>query len=80
MRYYIMSWKVTSEIKPHKTLTELKIIAFWDVGVYYVSDVCTASIIALMIEAVRASEMLVYSNETTRRYIPQDSNLHTRRR
>jgi hypothetical protein len=31
-------------------------------------------------EAVRTSETSVHSNETTRRYIPEDSILHTRRR
>jgi hypothetical protein len=31
--------------------------------------------IALMMEAVRTSETSVYSNETTRRYIPEGSNL-----
>jgi hypothetical protein len=36
--------------------------------------------ISLIMEAVRASETSVYSNETTRRYIPEGSNLHTRRR
>jgi hypothetical protein len=30
-------------------------------------------IIALMMEAVRTSETLVHSNETTGRYIPKDS-------
>jgi hypothetical protein len=40
----------------------------------------TASTIALMMEAVRTSETSVHSNETTRRYIPEDSKLHTRRR
>jgi hypothetical protein len=30
-------------------------------------------------EAVRTSETSVHSNETTRRYIPEDSILHTRR-
>jgi hypothetical protein len=42
----------------------------------------TASIIrviiiitALMMEAVRTSETSVYSNKTTRRYIPEGSNL-----
>jgi hypothetical protein len=29
-----------------------------------------------MMEAVRTSETSVYSNETTRRYIPEGSNLH----
>jgi hypothetical protein len=33
-----------------------------------------------MMEAVRTSETSVYLNETTRRYIPEDSKLHTRRR
>jgi len=33
-----------------------------------------------MMEAVRNSETSVYSKETTWRYIPEDSNLHTRRR
>jgi hypothetical protein len=43
----------------------------------------TASIIrfiALMMEAVRISETSVYFNETTRRYVPEGYNLHTRRR
>jgi hypothetical protein len=31
-------------------------------------------------EAVRISATSVYSNETTRRYIPESSNLHTRHR
>jgi hypothetical protein len=31
-----------------------------------------------MMETVRTSETSVYSNETTRRYIPEDSKLHTR--
>jgi hypothetical protein len=38
-----------------------------------------SAFIALMIEAVRTSETSVYS-ETTWRYIPEGSNLHTRRR
>jgi hypothetical protein len=46
--------------------------------------VCTASIIkaiiALIMEAVRTSETSVHSNETTRRCIPEASNLHIRRR
>jgi hypothetical protein len=32
-----------------------------------------------MMEAVRTCETSVYANETTRRYIPQGSNIHTRR-
>jgi hypothetical protein len=35
--------------------------------------------IALMIEAVHTSETSVNFNVTTRRYIPEDSKLHTRR-
>jgi hypothetical protein len=33
-----------------------------------------------MMEAVRTSETLVKINLTARRYIPEDSKLHTRRR
>jgi hypothetical protein len=40
----------------------------------------TASIIIAMTAAIRISETSVYSNETMRRYNPQDSNLHTCRR
>jgi hypothetical protein len=36
--------------------------------------------IALMMEAVRTSEMSVNFNVTTQRYIPEESKLHTRRR
>jgi hypothetical protein len=43
-----------------------------------VSEVRTTSIIALMMETVRTSEMSVHSNEATRRYIPEQSKLHTR--
>jgi hypothetical protein len=46
-----------------------------------VSEVHTASIIiARMMEAVRTSETSVNTNLTTRRYIPEDSKLHTRLR
>jgi hypothetical protein len=45
-----------------------------------VSMVHTASIIALMMEAVRTSETSVSINLTTWQYIPEDSKLHTRRR
>jgi hypothetical protein len=33
-----------------------------------------------MMDAVRTSETSVYSSEATRRYIPEDSHLHTQRR
>jgi hypothetical protein len=36
-----------------------------------VSEVRTVSIIALIMEAVRKSEMLVHFNVATRRYIPE---------
>jgi hypothetical protein len=42
-----------------------------------VSDMRTASIIALMMEAVRTFETSVHFNVTTRRYMPEDSKLHT---
>jgi hypothetical protein len=48
-----------------------------------VSEVRTASIItaiALMVEVVRTSEKSVNIYLTTRKYIPEDSKLHTRRR
>jgi hypothetical protein len=45
-----------------------------------VSEVRTASIIALMMEAVRISETSANFNVTTWRYIPEDSKLHIRRR
>jgi hypothetical protein len=51
-----------------------------------VSEVRTASTIramtmnALMMEAARTSKTSVNFNATTRRYIPEDSKLHTRRR
>jgi hypothetical protein len=46
-----------------------------------VSEVRAASIIiAPMIEAARTSETSVYIQLRTRQYIPEDSELHTRRR
>jgi hypothetical protein len=44
-----------------------------------VSEVRNVSIITVMMEAVRTSETSVYS-KATRRYIPEGSHLHTRRR
>jgi hypothetical protein len=41
---------------------------------------CTRPFIDLMMEAVRSSETSVNFNVTTRRYIPEDSKLHVRRR
>jgi hypothetical protein len=39
-----------------------------------------SSIIALMMEATGSSETSAYFYQTTRRYNPEDSHLHTRRR
>jgi hypothetical protein len=44
-------------------------------GVEY-EDESLLSIIALMMEAVRTSDMSAYSNEITLGYIQEDSNLH----
>jgi hypothetical protein len=43
-----------------------------------VSEVHIASIIRPVLEAVHTSETSVYSNETTRRYIPEGSKLRIR--
>jgi hypothetical protein len=69
----------------------LKFRVFWDVapciqidvdrrfrGAYCLHD--KGDEIALMMEAVRTSETSVNINLTTRRYIPEESKLHTRRR
>jgi hypothetical protein len=45
-----------------------------------VSEVRSASIIALMMEEIRTSETSVNFNVTTQRYIPEYSKLHTLRR
>jgi hypothetical protein len=44
-----------------------------------VLEVRTAYIITLMMEAVRMPERSIFS-ETTRRYVPEGSHLHTRHR
>jgi hypothetical protein len=58
--------------------------AFWVVAAWKkftdVSEVLTASIIRAMMEAARTSETLVNFYQTTRRYNPEESCLHTRRR
>jgi hypothetical protein len=62
----------------------MKVRAFWDITpcIWFdktdVSEVRTASIIKMMTEVVRTSEMSVYSNETTRLYSPEDSHLHSK--
>jgi len=53
--------------------------AFWDVAqcspVEVVSEVRTASIVAVMIEAVRNSKTLVCLHETAQCYIPESLHL-----
>jgi hypothetical protein len=44
------------------------------------SEMRTASIIALMMEAVRTSETSFNLNSTTRRYIPDDCKLQAKSR
>jgi hypothetical protein len=44
-----------------------------------VSEVRTASIVALMMEEVRTSEMSVNFSVTTWRYMPEDSKLNSKR-
>jgi predicted RNA methylase len=45
-----------------------------------VSEVCAASIIRAMMEAARTSGTSVDVQLRTRQYIPEESELHTRRR
>jgi hypothetical protein len=40
-------------------------------------DRCFKGIIAMMTEAVSSAETSIYSNSTTRRYIPKGCHLHT---
>jgi hypothetical protein len=60
----------------------LKMTVFWNVAPCSlietdISEVLTASIITLMMEAVSTSEMSVNFYKTTWRNIPEDSLLHT---
>jgi hypothetical protein len=55
----------------------MKFRAFWDVAPCSLGVDCR--FISLMMGAVNASETSVYSDKTTRRYIPEVSNLHTGR-
>jgi hypothetical protein len=50
-----------------------------NVSEVHITSVITA-MIALMMEAVRTSETLVKSYQSTRRYNPEDSHLHGHRR
>jgi hypothetical protein len=61
----------------------MKMTVFWvgaPCSLVDISEVLSASIIALIMEAVRTSETSVNFYQTTRRYNPEDSRLHTRRR
>jgi hypothetical protein len=60
-----------------ETLMWLRV--FWDIAPCCLAGV-DRRLIVLMMEAVRTSETSVYSSETTRHCIPEDSHLHTRRR
>jgi hypothetical protein len=71
------------------TAASMKFTVFWDVApcslveIYRLLEVLAASIfraIALMMEAVSIFETSVNFYQITRRNIPEDSNLHTRRR
>jgi hypothetical protein len=57
------------------TAASMKFRIFWDVAPCSHVEV-DRRYIALMMEAVRTSETSVNFNETTRRYIPEDSKLH----
>jgi hypothetical protein len=59
--------------EPSEILRHVVLLEWTDV-----SDVHTAFIVTLMMVSVRTSETSVYSNWTARRYMPDDSHLHTR--
>jgi hypothetical protein len=54
-------------------------IVFWDIALCSLVEV-DRRFIVLKMEAVCTTERSVYFNQTTRRYIPEDYHLHTRRR
>jgi hypothetical protein len=54
------------------TVVSMKVSAFWDIAPCSLIEVDRR--FTLMMEAVHTSEMSVYS-ETTRQYIPEESNL-----
>jgi hypothetical protein len=58
----------------------MKLRILWDMQPCSLVGVGRRFIVSDLMEAVCTSETSVYSNETTRRYIPVDSQLHTRRR
>jgi hypothetical protein len=62
--------------KPHAKYSRL--VSLGPPFLYNLLSFARGLFIALMMEAVRASETSVQSNEITRRYIPEHSKLHTR--
>jgi hypothetical protein len=58
------------------TAASMKMRAFCDIAPCSLVGVHTAPI-TLMMEAVRTSKTSVYSNETTRRNVPESSHLHS---
>jgi hypothetical protein len=62
------------------TAASMKIRAFWDIVLLEHTDVSEVRTVPMIvvIEAVSTSETSVYSNETTRRYIPEGSDLRSR--
>jgi hypothetical protein len=83
-----LSFQILINRSNHFTI--IKVIAILDIAACSVVEVDTCVskvrtafiilIIALMMGAVRTSETPVCSNEATRRYIPEGSHVHTRRR
>jgi hypothetical protein len=60
----------------------MKMDAFWNVAPCNFEETArrfrgTYCLTALVMEAVRTSETSIYFNETTLRYIPEDSHIHT---
>jgi hypothetical protein len=74
--------------RPTQNFFTVKKAVFWVVAPCSLVEVCHSKvlsasiirIIALMMEAASISETLVNFYKTTRRNIPEDSQLHTRRR
>jgi hypothetical protein len=58
----------------------LKMAVFWDITPRSLVEVYQQAIISLMMEAASTSEKSVNFYQPTRRNIPEDSHLHTRRR
>jgi hypothetical protein len=63
----------------YETLLMRTMTVLWDVAPYSLVEI-DRCLIALMMEAVSTSKTSVSLYQTTRRNIPEDSHLHTRRR